>query len=83
MQPEYAIPSTDISLPPVSSAARSGDPSTERATGRDVDPDSDERWRRWCARGVTADQHTTRMMNSGFVAILVALSAWLVFQLLA
>ena len=42
----------------------------------------DERWRQWCARGATADRHTARMMNSGFVAIFVALSAWLVFQLL-
>jgi hypothetical protein len=50
---------------------------------RDDDPDSNERWRAWRDRGAKSDRQSARTMNRVFVAIFVALSAWVVFQLLS
>ena len=50
---------------------------------RDGDPDTNERWRAWRDRGAKSDRGTARTMNRIFVAIFLALSAWLVFQLLS
>ena len=50
---------------------------------RDDDPDSNERWLAWRDRGAKSDRETSRTMNRIFVALMLALSAWLVFQLLS
>jgi hypothetical protein len=47
------------------------------------DFDAVERWRAWSARGAKIDWETARTMNGIFFAIVLALSAWLVFQLLS
>jgi hypothetical protein len=45
--------------------------------------DAVERWRAWSTHGAKTDRQMTRTMNRVFVAIVLALSAWLVFQLLS
>jgi hypothetical protein len=47
------------------------------------DSDAVERWRAWSARGAKTDRQAARTMNRVFVALVLALSAWLVFQLLS
>jgi hypothetical protein len=83
MQSEYAIRPADVGLLDISARATGGHPSLDSATKGGEAPDADERWRQWCVRGTTADRATARMMNGGFAALFVALSAWLVFQLLS
>ena len=50
---------------------------------RDGDPNDTERWRAWRDRGAKSDRQTARTMNGIFLAILLVLSAWVVFQLLS
>ena len=45
--------------------------------------DTDERWVAWRARGATSDRRTALTMHRAFIAIILVLSGWLVFQLLA
>jgi hypothetical protein len=82
MQSEYAMPSADVGLLGISGNATGDHLTPDVATKRGDDPGMDGRWRQWRARGAKADRDTARTMNTGFVAIFVALSAWLVFQLL-
>jgi hypothetical protein len=49
----------------------------------DGDPGAAERWRIWSARGLKHDRERARTIKRGFIALVAALSAWLVFQLLS
>jgi len=61
-----------------------GAPSTPLvAATRDGDRDADGRWRVWRDRGARNDKDRARAINLVFVVIVIALSAWLVFQLIS
>jgi len=45
--------------------------------------ESIERWRTWSIQGANTDRQMARTMNRVFVAIGLALLAWLAFQLLS
>jgi hypothetical protein len=83
MQSEYAVPSADVALLGTNASATGRHPTPGVATVGGDGPDTHERWQTWRARGAKADRETARMTNRGFVALFLALSAWLVFQLLS
>ena len=79
MQSEYAIPPVALQASAVSATVAPMTPDVP--TMRD-DPDEVERWRAWSARGANTDREMARTMNRVFAALILALSMWLVFQLL-
>ena len=81
MQSKYATPFVDATHPTIAMNATRA-PLTAQVAMRDGS-DAVERWRTWCARGAKIDRETARTMNRVFVAIVLALSAWFVFQLLS
>jgi hypothetical protein len=83
MQSEYAVSSADVALLGTNASATGGHLTPDVATTRKDDPETNERWQKWRTRGAKADRETARMTNRGFVALFLALSAWLVFQLLS
>ena len=82
MQSKYAIPfgrGNQLTTPVSATAA----PITADVVMTRDESDAVERWRAWSTHGVKTDRQMTRTMNRAFVAIVLALSAWLVFQLLS
>ena len=81
MQSEYTTPyvgSTHQTRPVSATSA----PMTADVAMMHDDSDAIERWRAWSARGAKTDRQVARTMNRIFIAIVLALSAWSVFQLL-
>jgi hypothetical protein len=81
MQPEYTTPFVGGRHETKAVSGTSAPMTADVAMMRD-DSDAIERWRTWSARGAKTDRQAARTMNRVFVAIVLALSAWLVFQLL-
>jgi hypothetical protein len=82
MQSKYAIPfahGKHLTTPLSATAA----PITADVAMMRDESDGVERWRTWSAHGAKTDRQMAWTMNRVFVAIVLALSAWLVFQLLS
>lgn len=82
MQSKYAIPfarGKHLTTPVSATAA----PITVDVAMMRDESDAVERWRAWSTYGAKNDREMTRTMNRAFLAIGLALSAWLVFQLLS
>ena len=82
MQSKYAIPFARGEHPTTPVSATAAPITADVAMMRD-ESDAVERWRAWYTQGAKTDRQMTRTMNRVFVAILLALLAWLVFQLLS
>jgi len=82
MQSKYAIPfahGKHLTTPLSATAA----PITADVAMMRDESDAVERWRTWYTHGAKTDRLMARTMTRVFVAIVLALSAWLVFQLLS
>jgi hypothetical protein len=82
MQSNYPIPfarRTHVATP----VSATGAPITADVAIMRDESDAVERWRRWSTHGAEIDRQMARTMNRVFIAIFLALSAWLVFQLLS
>ena len=79
MQSEHAISSVDVGI--TGSAGARMTP--ELVVVHADDPDTSERWLAWRARGAKLDRATAQTMTRLLVAIILAMSMWLVFQLLS
>jgi hypothetical protein len=81
MRSEHTIPFDAVLLPGSNSSATTPEIAAGLAA-RDSDPDANERWRAWRARGTKHDRETTQVINRSFVVMILALSGWLLLQLL-
>ena len=82
MQSEYATPFVGGRHQTSTMTATNAPMTADVAMMRD-DFYTVERWRTWLAGGAKTDRQAARTMSRVFVAIVLALSAWLVFQLLS